>query len=471
MGGWAHICPEPVVGTCRALHYWSDLSGVARFALGTNERLYLEQSGALTDITPNGFTPGTISSGATPFSLVVWSIDNFGQNLVATASGQGLFTWIPGQAGPAAQIATAPSHNQGLFVHAAQQIVMAYGCTPIAGGAGDPMLVRWSTQSDDTDWLASTTNQAGSYRLPRGNRIIAGLQMPNFALLWTDLDLWMVTYIGFPLVFSFTQIGSNCGIIAQHAVVVAGGVPYWSSDHGFFRLAGGGAEQIPCPVWDIFFKDLSAANADKCLAGLNYHYSEVYFWFPSASGGSGEIDSYVKINIQEGEWDYGGVQDDGTPNPMARTAWTDYNQPGDPIGVDLKGLMQQQEQGFTVDGGIAVPAMIRSGFADVSDGEDILNIDVFIPDFKWSGADAALDFTMFYRAYPGTAETELGPFRITPQTEQMTLVLPRQLTIGTTNFTTWGGPRCREMAFQLTNVRGWWRLGACRWRGTKSGKL
>lgn len=471
LGGWAHITNQQPAGVCRALHYWTDLTGTPRIGFGTNQRLYYEQDGNILDITPSGMVAGKISSGNAPYSLLVFSLDNFGQVLLAMPSGQSLFAWTPGSPGAAVPVTTAPAVNQGMFVLQPQRIVMAYGCTPVSGGVANPLLVRWSDQEDYTVWVAATTNQAGSFPLSRGNRIVGGLQVPGYAMLWTDLDAWMVQYIGYPLIFSFTQAGSNCGLIAQKAACVLGGVPYWMSDHGFFRMGAGGPEQLPCPVWDIVFKDLDVANQDKCLAATNYHYSEVCFFFPSLSGGTGEIDSYVKVNIQEGEWDYGSYSEPGIPNPLARTAWTDQNQPGDPISVDLRGILQQQESGLTMDGSGAVPASIRSGFLDIAEGEQIMVMDQFVPDFKWGSADAALDLTMYFRNWPGDTPTKLGPFRVTPTTEQITLRLPTQLAVGGTNVTSYPAPRCREVALQIDNAKGWWRLGSPRARVFDAGRL
>lgn len=471
IGGWTRVSPTPLVGICRSLHYWSDLSSIPRISTGTNERLSLENSGTVTDITPPTFVPGKISSGATPYTLLIWSLDNFGQNLIAVPSGQSLFQWTPTTVGPATPVTTAPAVMQGMFVMMPQQIVMAYGCTPVSGGQSDSLLARWSDQSDYTAWTASTTNQAGSFRLSRGNRIVGGLQAPNFAALWTDIDLWLVQYIGFPLVFSFTQAGSNCGLLAQKAACVLGGVMYWLSDHGPFRMAGSGPEQMQCPVWDFLYKDLDTANQDKCFAGTNYHYSEIYYFFPSLSGGTGEVDSYIKLNVQEGEWDYGTYVAPGQPSYMARTAWTDLNQPGYPTTVDLSGKLVQQEIGYTVDGLLTVPTSIRTGFTDLSGGEQILCIDQFIPDFKWGPASSALNLTIYLRNWPGDTTTTLGPFLVTPTTESITLRLPTQINVNGTNITTYGAPRCREIALQLDNVSGWWRLGTPRVRAFDAGRM
>lgn len=469
--GWQRICQLALQGICRAMHYFVDLSGNRWIALGTNSNLYLEKGGDLWDITPLTFVPGSVSSGANPYSLLIWSLDNFGEDLLAVPSGQGVFSWIPTDPNVrAAVVPTAPPQNQGGFMVMPAQIFMAFGSS-LDGGSLDPLLVRWCNQSDFSDWTPSTTNQAGSYRLSRGNRIIGGLQIPGTTVLFTDIDLWTVQYIGFPLVFSFYQAGSNCGLISQKACAVIGSTVYWMSDHGFFRLSGQGPEQIPCSVWDIVFLHLDDANQDKCIAGTDVHYSEVWFFFPSTDSGTGEIDSYVKINILENLWDYGPATI-GAPNAMARTAWTDQNQPGDPLSVDLNRLIQQMEVGYVIDGSTdPAGGSITSGYADISDGGQFMIIDQFIPDFQWEGTNPSLEVSFFVRNYPGEDATEIGPFTITPDTEYVSLRQPKAITIGTETITAWVAPRGREIAIEINTISGWWRFGAPRIRVAPAGSI
>jgi hypothetical protein len=311
-----------------------------------------------------------------------------------------------------------------------EQILMAYGSSP-DGGMIDPLLVRWCDQSDFTDWQPTATNQAGSFRLSRGNRIVGGVQAPVGALLWTDIDVWNVTYIGFPLVFGFLQIGSNCGLIAQKALTVLGSIPYWMSDHGFFQLTQAGAAQIPCSVWDKVFLDLDEANSDKCIAGSDYHFSEVWFFYPSKSGGSGEIDSYVKYNVAENEWDYGQATPEQA-NAMARTAWTDQNKNNFPYSVDLAGILQNQDQTLDANSQPMTGVMAQSGYMDISDGGEMMAVSRYIPDFRWEGANPSLQLTLLFRRWSGDGNNDSdadnppsiqGPFTVTPKTRYITFTV------------------------------------------------
>lgn len=440
IGGWVKFCNSALTGVCRGINFWADLSSRRWFGAGTNSNLYVISSGgALSDITPVGWPGGPISSGAVPYSLLVWSVDNFGQNLLACPSGGGIYTWTPpNTATPAALIATAPTANQGVFVSAPQQIAIAFGAQPLGGGAMDPMLVRWSDQSDDTDWTPSTVNQAGSFRLSRGSHIVGALsaQLGNF--IWTDLDLWQMQYIGFPLVYGFIPVGILCGLLAQKAVAILGSTIYWMSDHGFFAYSGSGVTPIPCSVWDAVYKDLDDANADKCHAESNFHFYEVWFFYPSISGGTGEIDSYIKFNVLTNAWDYG---------KLVRTAGTDQNKPGGPIWVDGNGFLQQHEVGLDADGQPMTGVTVRSGFTHLAQGTEFLFCDQFIPDILWTDSTAnppSIEVSLYFRNWPGDTPTVEGPFTVTPTTEYIT-------------FRT----RAREVAIQIDcdALGTWFRLG------------
>jgi hypothetical protein len=452
-------------GFCRSLHWWEDLSSVARIAAGTNSNLELWVSGVpgaglppvgtgvIVDITPVGLAPGKTSSAGVPFSLRIWSLDNFGQNLLAVPSGGAVYEWIPPALTPATIVSTAPMFSQGGFMTMPEQIFMLFGSSP-DGGSMDPLLVRWCDQSDYTVWDPTTTNFAGSFRLSRGSRIIGGVQTPLGVFLWTDLDVWTASFEGQPLVFGFFQLSSNCGLIGQKAVVVVGNVPYWLSDHGPFTMGASGAQQIPCPVWDYLFLDLDEANADKCVCSLNYHFNHIKYRFPSKSGGTGEIDSYIGYNFIDNSWDTG---------RETFIATTDQVRPGDPVEVDLTGKMVQTDSTLDADGAPLV-CFAESGFQDIQDGSQIMLVSRFMPDFVWegngpNGQGPQADITLYFRRFPDDPPTAVGPFTITPQTEYVTLAIPHPTEPGIII-----RPRGREYAVRIdwNAIDSWSRWGAPR---------
>src|SRR5262249_54726914 len=146
-----------------------------------------------------------------------------------------------------------PMANAGLFVAMPQRQIVCWGST--FTGIQDPLLLRWCDVNDYTQWIAKPTNQAGSYRIPRGSKIVSGLQAANQGLIWTDLAVWSMQYLGQQFVYGFNEISTGCGLIAPKAAVSLNGTIYWMSQSQFFFMQpGGGVSPMPCPVWDNVFQ-------------------------------------------------------------------------------------------------------------------------------------------------------------------------------------------------------------------------
>ena len=323
-----------------------------------------------------GQSQGQLAYPATVTGVNNWFLDNFG-NIALLCFGGPIYTWTPPpSAGTFAPglASPAPQLNNGMFVAMPQAQIITMGAE--AAGIQDSLLLRWCDAGDYTSWVADATNQAGSFRLSRGSKIVGGLQAPQFTAIWTDIDLWSMQYIGPPFIYSFNVMASGCGLIAPRAATIIHNITFWMSQKQFFMMGAGGVEQLPCTVWDIVFKDLDSTNVSKCFAGSNSAYNEVWFFYPSASGATGECDSYVKYNITSKLWDYG---------KMPRTAWIDQTVFGPPISTDTSLVVQQQEVGYDANGTAISGAYALSGYIDLEDGDNMIFIDQLIPDFKWSG--------------------------------------------------------------------------------------
>ena len=400
----------------------------------------------------------------TPISATDYTLDNFGGSLVACPANGPIFVW-DAQSGlyVAQMIAQAPQVNTGMFVSYAAQIIMAYGASVI--GVQDPLLIRWCSSGDYTQWTAAVGNSAGSFRLPRGSKIIGGLQGPLFDIFWTDLEIWSGTYIGQPLIYGFASLAAGCGLAGKFAAGVLLNTVYWLSytpptaagsavgSGQFYSLpSGGGVAPVECSVWDYIFDQIDIAHIANVRCGVNSVFGEIFWFFP-VKGGSGQCSAYVKFTPKFDAWDYG---------TMDRSAWIDQSVFGPPIGADsTTNLIFQHETSNDADGQ-ALGESFQTGAWSMTDGEDMMIVDLAMPDMKWGKVGAA-QTAQVPLSFSYTDYAEGSPVRTSP-TYTMSNSGPAFL-----------NPRfrCRLMQMNVgpSSAGSFWRLGGLRVSAQKDGKL
>lgn len=423
---------------------------------GNAQIQYLLPSGPVSDMVLSGWGGGGYGEGPYGIGSTAtvpinparnWFLDNFGQNLVAVPTNGSLYQWVPpvNLGNVATIVSQAPTINAGMFVAMPAAQVVLLGASVM--GVQDPLLVAWCDNGDITDWTATPENQAGTYRLSRGSRIVGGLQAQQYALIGTDTDMWSMSYISTPFIYDFTTVGQNCGLLAPKSMVLLNNNAYWASLDGYYQYGTTPVTPLQCPIFDNIFNDLDYQNADKSFMAGNSLFNEWAHFYPSVSGGTGEIDSYGKFNVLENLWDYG---------KLVRTCWIDENAFGKPIGVDGAGLVQQHEIGYDADGIAMADVMVESGYVDISGGTIFLFLDWIVPDILMTGTNPSVTITVYTVYYPSDTPTVFGPFTITPTTQYITL-----------------RTRARQMAFKIQSdsIGTFWRIGAMRYRGKPSGRV
>lgn len=411
-----------------------------------------------------GYGTGATGSAQTGTAITAtdWTLDNWGATLLACPFGGGIYEWTPDTGYQNAKlIAAAPLQNGGILIAQPAQILIAWGASTLQeiGVDADPLTYSWSDQLDYLFWTPGVVNpatnlisQAGSNRIPTGSKIVAGLTVAQQVLLWTDLDLWAVTYIGQPetgLIFGQNKIGGACGTVSAHAVGQLGSTVAWMGRSNFFQLSGNGVQPVPCTVWDVVFQDLDTDNLDKVRCCPNTPFNEMMWEFPSASGGTGENDTYVKWNIVENTWDYG---------PLSRSAWIDQSVVGMPIGATPQGVIYQHETGENADG---QPLMwsFTTGYFELGEGQEFSFVDLIIPDFKYGTFDgtqgAVAQMEVLVTNFPGEAPRTFGPYQFSATSTQQNVRI-----------------RGRQMAFRVfgEDLNSFVRLGRVRIRVAPDGR-
>ena len=394
-----------------------------------------------------------------------WSLDNYGQLLVATIRNGATFTWSPGTPSAldtrAVIVANAPTTSLLSLVSDRDRHLFLMGTEETVGSPStqNKMFIRFSNQEDISVWNPTATNTAGTFTLDQGNEIITAVQGKDYVLVLTDQAAYVIQFVGPPFTFSLRQVGSNCGCLGQHAAVYAQGAVYWMGFGGGFFMYDGTVKQLPSLVEDFVFTTQGGApglNSDANLITYGYHnslYNEVGWFY--ASSNSQQINRTVVYNFMEQSWTTGSLSrtsynDAHTYNlPYA----TEYTRTATPSFPTINGVTNTfgaskywaHETGVNqVDANgnaTAISSYIQSGDYDLSeqglagDGEFIMRISRFIPDFK--NLDGNAKITLFFRNYPAEAKQSdsngpliTGPFTITTSTNFIsTRVRGRQVSI------------------------------------------
>ena len=396
-----------------------------------------------------------------PISSQNWALDNWGEVLLAAPQGftpieypNGNVNYGPIYAWDPTSLLTSPSVlssgpplMNGFFVAMPQRQIISWGSS--FGGVIDPLLIRWCDVSNYNTWVAQITNQAGSYRLSTGSAIIGAMQTQQQGLVWTDVGLWSMQYIGTPYVYSFNQIGQGCGMIARRAAGVLNGVVYWMGYRQFFAYNADGVQPIPCPIWDTIFQDIDLANLSKIVCAVNSLFEEITWYYPSLNG-TGENSAYVRYNALVNQWDMG---------TLDRSAWIDNSVLGPPIGYSpVNGSIYQHEISPDANG-VALTPSFTTGYFAIAEGQAKAYLDEVWPDFKWGYynqvQNATVQITFNACDFPGQTPTTYGPYSVTQATQ-------------------WFNPRFRARLVSVTvsgnDLGTFWRMGALRYRVAPDGR-
>ena len=426
------------------------LSGLTRGASGTTAASH--SSGAVVTDSSGYSGWGAAPSGDVVTDPGLWSLDNFGNKLIATIFSGETFTWDSDDANAvttrAAIASGAPTASRDMLVSTPDRHLVFFGTETTIGtkSTQDQMFIRFSSQEDITSYTPTATNSAGTQRLADGSRIMGALRGRNAIYVWTDTALFLMRFVGAPFTFAFEQVGTNCGLIGKNAAVEVDGTVYWMSENGFFRY-GGQLESLPCLVEDFVFDDINLTPKQHINAGLNNLFGEINWFY--VSSGSNVVNRVVTYNY----FDSSSERPIWTTGTLNRTAWSDsaiFGKPhateydtstngsstsstyvqGNTDGVSIyyeheTGLNQVKEGAET-----AIVANIESGDFDISitkeggastkgDGEYMMKISRVIPDFLAQTGDATV--TLQLRDFPTDVEasSSLGPFTVTTSTKKI----------------------------------------------------
>ena len=430
------------------------VSGGSRQANGTT--LALHTAGATITNISDYVGWGQSSTEEVTLEPGMWVLDNYGTTLIALIYNGKCFEWDSTVANAtnvrATVISGAPTASRHMLVSPVDRHLIFLGTETTIGDTStqDDMYIRWSDQESTSDYTPSATNTAGTQRLANGSKIMGAIRGRDAIYIWTDSAIFLMRFVGQPFTFSFEQVGTNCGLLGKNACMEVDGTAFWMSENGFFSYAGQ-LQSMPCLVEDYVFDDLNSTSRNLVNCGLNNLFGEVNWFY--CSSGSNVVDRVVTYNYLESVMLKKPIWYTGS---LSRTAWADssiyakphacYYDNADDVSYDVvgntDGVTTYYEHETGTDqinaGGVvtAILATITSGDFDITqkraaqgqllgspdmrgDGEYIMKIRRFIPDFLTQTGDTRI--TLMLRDYPNdsAAGSSLGPFTITGSTDKV----------------------------------------------------
>ena len=414
----------------------SNEANVGITAQGTTDAAFQINPGPEFSLPAFGFgtdswgsdTWGTPSDDSTvTLSARQWSLDNYGEDLIATVLNGGTYIWdtSSGVSTRATAVANAPTASRLSLVSTPDRHLVLLGTENTIGSASsqDDLLIRFSDQENITEYQPRAENTAGSLRIADGSRIVAAERSRGQILIWTDTSLHSMQYIGPPFTFGLRQLGQNCGIIGTHAGVDLNGISYWMSQDSFY-LFDGSVRILPCSVEQFVFNNINITASENGFAGHNGEFNEI-LWFYARTG-SDQVNAVVTYNYLEQTWWTG---------TLARTTWIDREVYDNPVGSQydatviannetIVGLtngasqMYLHETGNDADGE-AMTAYLKSGAVQIGQGDDFSFVSKLIPDIQNQSGTLNLDFE--FLRYPNDANAVTKSTSFTSGTEKVDL--------------------------------------------------
>ena len=433
----------------------SDLTGISRGTNGTSTAAH--SNGATVYDATNWVGWGSASTSS---NIVIepgqWRLINYGENLIALIHNKRIFQWEPSipnlQVRAVAVTGTeVPTASRDLVLSTPDRHLVCIGTetTLQSSTTQDDMFVRWSDQNSTTTWTPTKNNTAGSQRLTDGSKLMGGIVGKTAVYLWTDTAMYTMKFIGPPLTFGFTQVGTNCGMSSQHAAAEVDGIAYWMGPTGFYRYNGGRVELMPCLVEDYVFEDINTNANQQIHVAVNALFGEITWFYPSS--GSDYVDrsvtfNYMESNPQNQIW---------TTSSLARSTWTIEGVFSKPYATEFKSGVTptyptvlgvsngasyywKQETGTNevfYDGTKnAIAAYVESGDYDISrqeglqgQGEFMMRVSIIIPDFGSQTGDAKVYLNS--KAFPSSAAVSTSYVVTTSTTQVFTRKRARQIAL------------------------------------------
>lgn len=380
--------------------------------------------------------------------LRTWSLDNFGEDLIASPRGEAVYWWDK-SAGPlsrAVLLENAPRTNMRVLVSNSGGQIICLGAFDDVSNTPDRMLIRVGAEESLTDFTLSDDNTVFEERLATGSEVVTGVRTRSGIFVGTDEAVYIMQEDSVD-VFRVTKLAEGNAPISPNCMIEIDGTAYYMAGYKFMSFDGV-LDEIPCDVWQYVFADpltrINREQADKVYCWFNEKFSEIWWHYPSEAGG-GENDRYVIYNKESRRWYFGTIERTAAASPGPS-----YDLP---YAFEADGSLFLHETG-TEDGAGPMTAFIESHDLQRGEGQDEMHLSRAIPDMvRFVGT---IQLYLKGKEWPqDPTYVTKGPYTITTTTQKKGVRLTARLI---------------ALRWQSSGVGDDWRLGNWTFYGQPDGE-
>jgi hypothetical protein len=404
-----------------AMYTYRRNNGDKILAVGGRRGVYVLMGDTWYDITPAGFSGdivntsngyGTYDYGeeeygdartTSSFTLKVdhFSFDNWGEHLVFCCSSDGkIYQWRPDSGGGspdtvATQITNSPTGCQAILVSNERHLIAI-------GANSDPRKISWSDREDNTTWTSTARNTAGDLQIPTGGRALYAVKWQNDIIIFSDVGINRLYYVGSPFVYGIQDAGVNCKAISPRGITSSGNFIAWIGENSFFTYDGR-VRELKSDVHDYIFDNIQVSTQANSFGTHNIDFNEIWWFFPVGDTDQSTPNKYVIWNYLDNVWSIGS---------MDRTCWIDQGIFDYPLSCDSNGFIYEHNK-TSLKGSPGRPdsqvPFCQTAPIEIGNGDRVIQVNQIIPDEE-SSILPGITIGFKGRFAPLGPETDFGDF-------------------------------------------------------------
>lgn len=262
----------------------------------------------------------------------IWFLFPLGQDLIAQHSDGAFYRWV-GATPTLRAVALGgnpPAYAKFSLYSAHDRTLMAFGVE------GNPHLMAWSTQGDETNWTAGIGSTANARSIVDGGGFVAAIEHLDEVLFWTTRSVYAHRFVNTADVsYSSLRLREVEPPVSPRAVIAAhGGEIWWLGAKQMYRYTGT-VQELPLPICRRFTSRVDKLQIRKTFAAADIRTNQVMFFYPETGQGAvSEVNRYLKVNYIDLTPDIGS---------MDRLTWIDASTFDYPIGVSADGTIHRHD--------------------------------------------------------------------------------------------------------------------------------